>query len=150
MITPVIPTDSTALTELTIRSKDHWNYGADLIEQWRDDLTLTENYLEKNRGYKLIKEDKIIGYYVFEKNDNKTVKLEWLFVEPTYIGKGYGRQLVSHFLEICIATGIKKILLDADPNAEQFYAHFGFRTIDKKPTSIPNRFMPVMELTIPD
>ena len=32
------------LTELTIRSKSHWNYDEREIEAWREDLTNTEEY----------------------------------------------------------------------------------------------------------
>ena len=28
--------DAGALSELTMRSKDHWNYGATQMEKWRD------------------------------------------------------------------------------------------------------------------
>jgi len=38
-------TDAKQLTELTIRSKSHWNYSKQQIEAWRNDLTVTEDYL---------------------------------------------------------------------------------------------------------
>jgi predicted GNAT family N-acyltransferase len=45
-------------------------------------------------------------------------------------------------------TGAKKVILEAEPNAEGFYAKFGFVKIGEIETSIKNRYLPVMELVI--
>lgn len=42
----------------------------------------------------------------------------------------------------------KTVTLDAEPNAERFYLKFGFKTVDQLASSIPNRFLPVMELDL--
>ena len=65
---------------------------------------------------------------------------------PEYIGKGFGNYLMLDFLNrIKENRDVKKILLDADPNAEKFYQKFGFTTIGQLETSIKNRFLPIME-----
>jgi len=35
--------------------------------------------------------------------------------------------------------------LEADPNATNFYLKMGFKIIEQKESSIPNRFLPIME-----
>ncbi|MGB1041082.1 MAG: GNAT family N-acetyltransferase [Flavobacteriales bacterium] len=144
-----IQTDSKKLTELTIRSKSHWDYCMQQIEKWRDDLTVSEDYIIEKEVYKLIdSKDKIIGYYSFFKIDEVNVKLENLFVEPKFIGYGYGKMLMNDFIERIRKTRTEKIILDSDPNAENFYAKNGFKVVGKLKTSIEGRFLPIMELKI--
>jgi len=140
--------DAIDLTELTIRSKSHWNYSAEQIEEWRNDLTVSETYILEKEVYKLTKNNHIIGYYSFIKINDIDVKLENLFVDPKFIGCGFGKILMSDFLQRIKKTKIEKIILDADPNAEKFYKQIGFKTIGKLETSIKNRFLPIMELRI--
>lgn len=144
-----IRTDSKKLTELTIRSKSHWDYSMQQIEKWRDDLTVSEDYIIEKEVYKLIdSKDKIIGYYSFFKIDEVNVKLENLFVEPKFIGYGYGKMLMNDFIERIRKTRTEKIILDSDPNAENFYAKNGFKVVGKLKTSIEGRFLPIMELKV--
>jgi hypothetical protein len=46
--------DAQDLTELTIRSKSYWNYDKKQIEEWREELTITEKYFDENQIYKLV------------------------------------------------------------------------------------------------
>lgn len=144
-----IRTDAEDLTELTIRSKSHWNYSRQQIENWRNDLTISETYITEKEVYKLIdNENKIIGYYSYFKMDNLIVKLENLFVKPEFIKRGFGKMLMTDFLQRIKKSNIEKIILDADPNAEKFYEQIGFKVIGKLETSIKDRFLPIMELKI--
>ena len=148
-IEKTIRTDAKELTELTIRSKSHWDYSKQQIEKWRDDLTVSETYIIEKEVYKLIdNKNKIIGYYSYFKIDELNIKLENLFVEPKFIGCGYGKMLMSDFLERIKKTKSEKIILDADPNVEKFYEQIGFKVIGQLETSIKDRFLPIMELKI--
>ena len=144
-----IQTDSKKLTELTIRSKSHWDYSMQQIEKWRDDLMVSEDYIFEKEVYKLVdSKDKIIGYYSYFKIDELNIKLENLFVEPEYIGCGYGKMLMNDFIERIKKTRTERIILDSDPNAANFYEKIGFKVIGKLETSIEGRFLPIMELKI--
>lgn len=52
------------LTDITI-DKAFWGYSQNQIEIWKDDLTISENYINKNEVYKLILENEIIGSTLF-------------------------------------------------------------------------------------
>ncbi|AYN02731.1 GNAT family N-acetyltransferase [Chryseobacterium sp. 3008163] len=41
---------------------------------------------------------------------------------------------------------MKKITLDAEPNAKNFYKTFGFQTVGQLESSIKDRYLPIMEL----
>jgi len=147
-IEKAIKSDSPDLTELTIRSKAHWDYSKEQINDWRDDLTVSESYITENEVYKMSNGNLLIGYYSFFNVNDAEVKLENLFIEPQFIGKGFGKLLMTDFLERAQKTKCDCITLDADPNVEQFYQHFGFRTIGQLETTIKNRFLPIMKLSL--
>ena len=115
------PENSTAITALTIRSKGFWNHGKELIGKWEANLTVSEEYITKQKVNKLIENDQLIGFYAFEKESAETAKLEFLFVDPPFIGKGHGKRLLADALDRMKQFGYRKVTLDADPNAEAFY-----------------------------
>ena len=141
-------TDASELTELTIRSKDYWNYGEKQIQEWRGDLTIKPNYIDENQVFKLIISNKLIGFYAFQPENEKLVKLNFLFVEPEFIGKGYGKLIMDDFLARIKKMDYEKATLDSDPNAVEFYRRIGFRIVGKLKTKVKDRFLPIMEMEI--
>lgn len=138
--------DAEILTNITKKSKSHWGYSNEQIESWSSQLTITTNYIETNKIYKLVINDLVVGYYSYVILEENVVQLDNLFVLPEYIGKGLGTFLMSDFLDRCKALKFQKVVLDADPNAENFYKKHGFKTIGQIETSIKDRFLPIMEL----
>jgi ribosomal protein S18 acetylase RimI-like enzyme len=147
-IEKAISSDHQTLTEITKKSKAYWGYSDKQIEIWSEFLTVTKVYITTQSVYKVIVENKIAGYYSFLYEDEKTVKLDNLFFLPEYIGKGLGKAVMNHFLELISKTNVTKIILNSEPNAEHFYTKFGFVKVREIETSIPNRFLPVMELNL--
>ena len=78
----------------------------------------------------------------------KNAILDNLFILPEYIGKGFGKYLMSHFLNRMKNEKFEKVTLDSEPHAENFYLKIGFKKIGEFETSIKNRFMPIMEMTL--
>ncbi|GAA4790135.1 hypothetical protein GCM10023231_17550 [Olivibacter ginsenosidimutans] len=140
--------DSLILSEIAFKGKSYWNYGIDQLNLWKDDLTISKNYIENNDVYKLIIKHKIVGFFSLIKSENDAVKLDYLFMFPEYIGQGNGKYLLNKAIEIAKEMNAKKIILDADPNAEKFYEHFGFKKYNELESSIKNRFLPQMELNL--
>ncbi|MFD1604282.1 GNAT family N-acetyltransferase [Flavobacterium artemisiae] len=140
--------DHIRLTEITKKSKAYWGYSEEQILAWDNQLTITQDYIEKNPVFNLVDETKIIGYYSYLKLENNQVKLDNLFVLPEYIGKGFGSFLMNDFLERIRNEKYEKVILDSEPNAEQFYQKIGFIKIGEFETSIKNRFMPIMEMKL--
>jgi len=138
--------DAEILTNITKKSKSHWGYSNEQIESWSSQLTITTNYIETNKIYKLVINDLVVGYYSYVILEENVVQLDNLFVLPEYIRKGLGTFLMSDFLDRCKALKFQKVVLDADPNAENFYKKHGFKTVGQIETSIKDRFLPIMEL----
>lgn len=140
--------DSAILTEITKTSKAYWGYSDEQIENWSELLTITKNYIETTNVYKLLDNDLIVGYYSYIYLNKKEVRLDNLFILPNYIGTGLGKLLMRNFLDRIKNTETERIILDSEPNAEKFYAYFGFKKVGQIETSIKGRYLPIMEFVI--
>ena len=136
--------DSELLTNIALISKEYWGYSKKLIKSWEDDLTVTSKMIEEMMVYKFIKNNKITGFYILNQPHNNTIELEFLFVLPNVIGQKIGKQLLAHAIKKSKTLNTEIMTLLADPNAQPFYESQGFISIEKKESSIPNRFLPVM------
>ena len=141
-------TDNETLTEITKKSKAYWEYSVEQIQKWDKSLTISQDYIRDNKVFKLVEKGLIIGYYSYFLKDEKVIELDNLFILPEHIGKGFGKYLLLDFLNRIKETGIEKITLDSEPNAEEFYAKMGFVKVGEFETSIKNRFMPIMEMKL--
>ncbi len=140
--------DHLILSEIAYQGKAFWGYEAEQLEKWKEDLTISKQYIENNETYKLVVNGTIIGFFSLLNIENDILKLDHLFMYPKYIGQGYGQILLKQCIETAKDMKAKKIILDADPNAEKFYGRFGFKMYNQLESSIKNRFLPQMELTI--
>ncbi|PKV48414.1 ribosomal protein S18 acetylase RimI-like enzyme [Aquimarina sp. MAR_2010_214] len=140
--------DAEEITSLTKISKAFWGYDDEQIKKWEKDLTITKEYIIKNEVYKMTSDDIIKGYYSYIEKEGSVVELDNIFLHPSSIGKGYGSVLMNDFLKKIQESNFEKVRLYAEPKAEKFYIKFGFKTVGKIESSIPNRFLPVMELAI--
>jgi len=142
------PNDHQILTEITKKSKAYWGYSEEQIENWSQFLTVSKEYIETNSVYNLIVDDQIIGYYSLFHESENTIKLDNLFVLPDFIGKGFGKVLMNDFLIQLKDIEAQKVVLNSEPNAEEFYSKFGFVKVGQIETSIKDRYLPILELLI--
>jgi GNAT superfamily N-acetyltransferase len=140
--------DAEDLSVLCFASKAYWGYSQAQLNSWRDELTISAEYILKNQVYKLKIDERLIAFYSYYAQPAKTVFMDNLFVDPTFIGKGFGQILMDDFLIRIMDEGKIRVILHADPNAENFYLKRGFKTIGKKETNIEGRFLPIMELKL--
>ena len=140
--------DHQALTTLTKSSKAHWGYSVEQMQKWKKDLTISPTYIQSNKVYKLVEQEKIIAYYSYFKQDTHIVKLDNLFVDPSHMGKGLGKYLMVDFEKRVKKENYKIITLDADPNAFDFYKKLGYKVVGQLASSVKGRYLPIMEKEI--
>ena len=148
MLLPAQPSDHHLLSQLTKLSKAYWGYSAAQITAWSEDLTISEAYITNNWVYKYVENRQIIGYYALVRQQKKTMLLDNLFILPAEIGKGYGSLLLAAAIVAAKAQGATSIMLHADPHATAFYEKKGFEVVGQLPTSIANRFLPIMAIDL--
>lgn len=92
-------TDNEILTTITKNLKAYWGFSEDILKEWEHLLKVTKNYIEKNNVFKLVLNDQTIGYYSYFPTTENTIKLDNIFILPEFIGKGFGKILMTDFLE---------------------------------------------------
>ena len=148
--------DSQVLTEITFTSKGYWNYPKEYFEIWKNELTISSDYILKNEVFVYETDDAIVGYYslVELKEDmeisgiriGKGFWLEHMFIDPGHIRKGIGTKLFGHLRERCMTRGIKELGILSDPNSKGFYEKMGCMYKGEYPSTIQNRTTPFLQL----
>ena len=149
-IRPALATESQAISSLALRSKAHWGYSAEFLEQCRAELTYTPERCASGRVMVAARDGGIVGFYATD-GDAPRGELDALFVDPEHIGTGLGGLLLQHALTQASRTGFTELLLDADPYAADFYRRHGAVVIGETPSgSIPGRTLPRMRFDLGD
>jgi GNAT superfamily N-acetyltransferase len=151
-IRPATVSDAETLTAVALAGKRHWGYPEAWLEAWRDLLTITPEYLAKNVVYYAEDETgRVVGFYGLER-DGDRFRMEDLFLVPSVIGHGLGRQLFEHAVEAARARGATELLIEADPNAEGFYLRMGAQRIGEKVSRVTGveRVAPLLRYALPE
>lgn len=139
--------DASVLTGIAHAAKRHWGYGDDLIELWRDDLTLTPETIAANPVYVAIDGARAAGFYALSHEDD-VFELEHMWVDPPHMGTGIGRQLFEHAAMTARALGGSVLKIASDPNAEGFYLAQGAHRAGSVVSTPPGRLLPLLFLDL--
>ncbi len=138
------------LSNLALRSKAFWGYDDAFLAACRGELTLDASVacdavVAESGGT-------VTGFHLLAREPGRpfTGRLEMLFVEPSMIGTGIGRALLTDALLRAAGRGWTSLVLDADPGAEGFYLRLGASRVGESPSgSVVGRVLPVLELAVP-
>ena len=136
-------TDSERATELARIAKAHWQYPAEWMALWRDDLAITAADIEKHRTFVASLDGQVVGVCQLQESDVGAL-LEHVWVDPTAHGRGVGRALVEHARGE--ARGVVAVV--AEPNAEPFYLKLGAKRVGAVMAPMPgapDRTLPLLE-----
>jgi GNAT superfamily N-acetyltransferase len=137
--------EAQALFALAMRSKAAWGYDRAFMkacarELFPSDLSLAGVAVEDARP---------VGFYSLETEDDGTLELGHLFVEPSCWGRGFGRALLAHAARRARLRGHTALVIQGDPFARGFYERCGARLIGARPSdSIPGRRLPLFRLDL--
>ena len=150
--------DFETLTGIAFAAKRHWNYPDKYFEIWKDELTITKEYIKENLVFKAMYSDSILGFYSIVENKadlqvnevfvKKGFWLEHIFLRPEYHKMGIGRVMIEHAKSLSKSSGIGNLLIFADPFAKGFYDIIGADFLYNSKSSIPDRLIPVYNLVI--
>ncbi len=135
--------DAQTLTQIALDAKRHWGYPEHWIKHWESDLTISAEFITSNHVYVAEDEGEIRGFYALCLVDDKA-ELEHLWVRPSHIGTGIGKELFLDAMERAAKLNVSEVELSADPNAAGFYKRMGASQvgeidseIDGQPRKIP-------------
>jgi GNAT superfamily N-acetyltransferase len=136
--------EADALSALALRSKAHWGYDQRFLERVRPQLTFTEADLADSPVYVLTVDGEALGVYRLG-GSPPVGELEDLWLDPSLIGGGHGRRLFEHALYEAKEIGFESLLIEADPNAEGFYAAMGASPIGTR-LAASGRTLPLLRV----
>jgi ribosomal protein S18 acetylase RimI-like enzyme len=133
---------------LALRSKAHWGYDGAFIDACRNDLTFTDADVVEPFVSVLEDDGRMVGFYALRVTGDEATLTD-LFVEPEYIGSGYGRHLWSHAVTVARDQGCALMVVHSDPYAEGFYQAMGAQRVGVVPSSVfPDRLLPLMHYAL--
>jgi N-acetylglutamate synthase-like GNAT family acetyltransferase len=143
MIRRATTDDVATLTNIAHDAKRYWGYPEHWIEHWREELTISNDFVSKNEVYVSASDDEVRGFYALVVRNDKA-ELEHLWVAPQHIGTGVGKELFLHAMQLAGARDLSEVQISSDPNAEGFYQKMGAHRIgevradmDNKPRTVP-------------
>ncbi len=142
------PADATALSAIARTAKAHWGYPPRLLEQWREQLTITPDFIAAHETFAALCDSQIVAFHALVATAG-AMRLEHLWVSPPQIGRGIGRALFAHAAARAAQLGAPCLTIEADPHAEAFYRHLGAVRAGAAPTEIPGRELPVLTFELP-
>jgi GNAT superfamily N-acetyltransferase len=144
------PEQADILSELAFRSKSHWGYDDAFLTSCRQALTVSPAEIATSYVYAFVDAGGYIsGFYRFVAHEGDVAELDSLFVEPRAIGKGVGKRLWQHAVELARSLGFTTLELQSDPYAEGFYLAMGAKRCgDSKSTVTPGRMLPLMRYSL--
>ena len=143
------PDEADVLTRIAITAKRHWKYPEHWMELWIPQLTFKPEYFEANECWVVEQNGDLIAFSTLEeRNGNFWVENMWVL--PECIGRGIGKKLFTHAVELARQRGYKILQLEAEPNAVGFYEKMGLKIIGEHQYDLEGqpRRLPIMEMTL--
>jgi N-acetylglutamate synthase-like GNAT family acetyltransferase len=135
--------DAADLTRIAHDAKRHWGYPEHWLVHWQDDLTISPDYISRHEVYVAESESEPLGFYALVIRKQKA-ELDHLWVAPSHIGTGVGKQLFVHAMQHAASEDVSEVEILSDPNAEGFYRKQGAHRIgevvseiDGEPRTLP-------------
>ena len=155
-IRKAVPSEAEILTQIAHDAKRYWGYPENWIEHWKEQLTITPEFIGENEVYLAISEDQVAGFYAIVEvgplNANGPssgkAELEHMWVKPEHIGTGIGKELLIHAIETATFLDAAALEIASDPNAEGFYKRMGAKRIGEITSEIEGQPRTLPHLSI--
>lgn len=146
------PSDAGELTMLARAAKASWGDPEEWLDAWRDELTITGEYVAANHVLVADTGDGLAGVASLERAEGEAV-LEHVWIAPRHQRQGVGEALVRQALARASEGGARTVRVTSDPRALGFYERLGGRLVGRTPApmpGMPERVLPILELPLPE
>jgi len=147
-----LPGEAPLLSGLCVRSKSYWGYDAEFMQQAHRSLQIDPAAIDAGRAF--VATDARGGVLGVADccalPEPGVFDLLHLFVEPSALRRGVGRELFAAACAWCVAQGGSRLVILSDPNAAAFYQRLGARLIGQAPSdAVPHRNLPLFAYRLP-
>lgn len=148
MIRAATVDEASVLTQIAFDAKRYWGYPEHWIKHWEADLTISPEFIRDNQVFVAEVDGEIRGFYALSVRGEKA-ELEHLWVTPSSIGAGVGKELFLDAMERAAALDVRAVEITSDPNAAGFYRRMGATQIGEtdSPVDGQTRKLPRMKIT---
>jgi len=150
--------DDLILSKIAFNAKKHWEYPEEYYTIWKDELSISQTYINDNFVYVAEIDGEAVGFYSIVNiaedfyADEVLVKkgfwLEHVYVMPGNHKKGIGSKLMRHAINCCKENNISKLQIFVEPYSVGFYDKIGADYVGDSKSSIKDRIVPVYEINI--
>ena len=148
-IRPARPEEADAVSALAIRSKAHWDYTAEQMAVFRDELTMGPDELRANHAHVAEADGVLLGFFTLcPAEEGAALELQHLFVDPDRLARGTGTRLFQKACAVAVSLDETRLVIMSDPNAAGFYQKLGCTLEREIPSSIPGRTIPYFSLRL--
>ena len=120
--------DAERLTNLAVSSESYWRYDDNFMNKFREVYRVTEELIKNNATFMLFQGDSLIGFYLIISKEEINL-LEYFYIDPQLIGKGFGKIMWEHMIDFCKFNEIKEIDFVTSPQAKMFYQKLGAKQV---------------------
>ncbi|MGZ6442239.1 MAG: GNAT family N-acetyltransferase [Pseudobdellovibrionaceae bacterium] len=139
--------EHTEISDLVMRSKSFWPYPPDYLSKCIDALRIDEPYIIKWPVYIGEVDGAKAGIFALKIIGTEN-RLDHLWVDPPFIGKGIGKNIFLRAIVEAKKMGWNGFRLAADPYALEFYLRLGGNQIGTVQSRIkPDLFLPHIEFS---
>ncbi|MFM2599688.1 GNAT family N-acetyltransferase [Vibrio fortis] len=137
------PEDATHLWDLffnTVRNVNIRHYSQAQVEAWAPSefsMEVWKNKMDKIRPFVVELEGVVVGYTDLQESG----LIDHFFCHHEYQGRGVGRQLMSHVLNLAKQQGLKRVFSEVSITARPFYEHFGFSVVNEQTIEVRGQTM---------
>lgn len=145
-----IPEERELLATLAYAAKAQWGYAVETLENWIPELTPSTLSIFRKPTFVAEIGSEVAGWCQIDMESNP-IELAHLWVHPTFQRRGVGRALLDAVSKQLRSVRIATLFIDADPNAEGFYASIGAVRLGVKKAPIagdPTRMRPQLLLPL--
>lgn len=144
-IRPARIEEAELLTRISLQAKNSWGYPNTWLEAWSEEITITHEMINEWITFVVEVDGQVVAGWSRSPCESETTSPGVLFVSPEQMGKGYGRLLGEAVIKEAKLRGLKRLTIEADPNAVSFYEKIGGKVIGEQASLlIPNRILPII------
>jgi len=125
---PARAAEAERLSHIAHAAKAALGYSPELIEAWREELTIVPELLQRHTVWVLECEGAVQGFFSIHASAGGAA-LAHLWVDPPAQRRGFGGMLLRQALQLVRVSRLAFLQVDAEPSAEAFYQRHGLKKV---------------------
>ncbi len=128
-----------SLNKLAFEAQAHWGFDEKYMASFAEVFVMGENYLDNHTVLVAVRAGEVAGFFSIE--ENGVNELDFFYVRRDMIGRGVGKKMWYHMLNLCRQKGIKELNWVTSPCAKPFYIKLGAEQVGTTRSVVDNNLV---------